>query len=171
MPAGQQLRLFDEAETEQAHKAPEPTEETITVAAHKRKPKRTMDELTAELPVEEILIELPKEDLICDKCGGTFVMIGKKFVNQEIQVIPRRCKLVKYYSCTYACKSCEEKTGYAHIIHTVTPPALMKHSLASASTVADVMTRKYVDGLPLARQEKSGHAKVSNCPGPHWPTG
>lgn len=29
MPAGQQLRLFDEAETEQAHKAPEPTEETI----------------------------------------------------------------------------------------------------------------------------------------------
>lgn len=116
--------------------------------------KRTMDELTAELPVEEILIELPKEDLICDKCGGTFVMIGKKFVNQEIQVIPRRCKLVKYYSCTYACKSCEEKTGYAHIIHTVTPPALMKHSLASASTVADVMTRKYVDGLPLARQEK-----------------
>lgn len=154
MPGEQQLRLFDEAETEQAHKAPEPTEETITVAAHKRKPKRTMDELTADLPVEEILIELPKENLICDKCGGTFVMIGKKFVNQEIQAIPRRCKLVKYYSCTYACKSCEEKTGYAHIIHTVTPPALMKHSLASASTVADVMTRKYVDGLPLARQEK-----------------
>lgn len=52
MPAGQQLRLFDEAETEQAHKAPEPHEETITVAAHKRKPKRTMDELTAELPLK-----------------------------------------------------------------------------------------------------------------------
>ncbi len=30
----------------------------------------------------------------------------------------------------------------------------MKHSLASASTVADVMTKKYADGLPLARQEK-----------------
>ena len=30
----------------------------------------------------------------------------------------------------------------------------MKHSLASPSTVADVMTKKYVDGLPLARQEK-----------------
>ena len=154
MPGGQQLGLFDEAETEQDHKAPEPTEETILVAAHTRKSKRTVDELTAGLPVEEVLIELPQEDLICDKCGGTFVMIGKKFVNQELQVIPRRCKLVKYYSYTYACKSCEEKTGYAHIIHTVTPPTLMKHSLASASTVADVMTRKYVDGLPLARQEK-----------------
>ena len=30
----------------------------------------------------------------------------------------------------------------------------MKHSLASPSTVAYIMTQKYVDGLPLARQEK-----------------
>ena len=30
----------------------------------------------------------------------------------------------------------------------------MKHSLASPSTMADVMTKKYVDGAPLARQEK-----------------
>lgn len=29
----------------------------------------------------------------------------------------------------------------------------MKHSLASPSTVAYIMTQKYVDGLPLARQE------------------
>ena len=28
----------------------------------------------------------------------------------------------------------------------------LKHSLASASTVADVMVKKYVDGIPLARQ-------------------
>ena len=38
--------------------------------------------------------------------------------------------------------------------YTKTPPPLMKHSLASPSTVADVMTKKYVDGVPLARQEK-----------------
>ena len=34
------------------------------------------------------------------------------------------------------------------------PPPLLKHSLASPSTVADVMVQKYVDGIPLARQEK-----------------
>lgn len=55
---------------------------------------------------------------------------------------------------TYACKPCEEKTGYAHLVTTVTPPFLLKHSLASTSTAADIMVRKYVDGLPLARQEK-----------------
>lgn len=40
------------------------------------------------------------------------------------------------------------------MVETIAPPSLLKHSLVSASTVADVMTRKYVDGLPLARQEK-----------------
>ena len=34
------------------------------------------------------------------------------------------------------------------------PPPLMKHSLASLSSVAEVMVQKYVDGLPLTRQEK-----------------
>ena len=40
----QQLGLFNEAETEQDHKAPEPTEETLTVKEHKRKRKRTAEE-------------------------------------------------------------------------------------------------------------------------------
>lgn len=149
-----QVSLFNEAEAEQDPKAPEPTEETLTVAAHTRKKKRTIEELTAELPVEEVVIELPEDQRICDKCGGTFVQIGKKFVSQQLIIIPRQCRLVKYYSCTYACKKCETYTGYAHIVTTVTPPPLMKHSLASSSTVADIMVRKYVDGLPLARQEK-----------------
>ena len=154
MQGGQQLRLFNEAEAEQDHKAPELIEETVAVSAHKRKPKRTVAELTANLPVEEILITLPESELVCDRCGGKLVMIGKKLESQRIQVIPRQCKLLKYYSCTYACRKCEEKTGFGNLITTVTPPFLLKHSLATASSVADVMIRKYVDGLPLARQEK-----------------
>ena len=42
-----QVGIFNEAEAEQDPKAPEPTEETILVPAHTRKPKRTMDELAA----------------------------------------------------------------------------------------------------------------------------
>ena len=61
-----QVGIFNEAEAEQDPKAPEPTEETILVPAHTRKPKRTMDELAAGLPVKEILITLPEEELICD---------------------------------------------------------------------------------------------------------
>ena len=92
--------------------------------------------------------------MTCDKCGGTFKLIGKKLIRRELIIIPQSEKILEYYSCTYACDKCEKDTGFAHIITTRTPPPLMKHSLASPSTVADVMTKKYVDGVPLARQEK-----------------
>ena len=149
-----QVCLFNEAELVQDHKAEEPTEETFTVKAHARKKKRTIDELAKNLPVEEIVLQLPESKLNCNKCGGTFRLIGKKLVRRELIIIPQEEKILEYYSCTYACDNCEKDTGYAHILTTQAPPALMKHSLASPSTVADVMTKKYVDGLPLARQEK-----------------
>jgi len=149
-----QVCLFNEAELVQDHKAEEPTEETFTVKAHARKKKRTIDELTKNLPVEEIVLQLPESKLNCNKCGGPFRLIGKKLVRRELIIIPQEEKILEYYSCTYACDKCEKDTGYAHILTTQAPPALMKHSLASPSTVADVMTKKYVDGLPLARQEK-----------------
>ena len=109
-----QVGIFNEAEAEQDPKAPEPTEETILVPAHTRKPKRTMDELAAGLPVKEILITLPEEELICDVCGSKMAMIWKKLVSRRLEVIPRQCSLLEYYAVTYACKPCEEKTGYAH---------------------------------------------------------
>ena len=49
----QQMGLFNEAETEQKHKASEPIEETRIVKEHKRKPKCTVEELSAGLPVKE----------------------------------------------------------------------------------------------------------------------
>ena len=154
MADGEQTGLFNEAEAVQDVKASEPTAEEITVAAHKRNKKRSYEELTEELPVEEILLELSGDQLKCEKCGGTFRLIGKKFVKSEIIYIPASVKLLKYFACTYACDRCEKETGYAHIVGTTAPPSLMKHSLASPSSVAEVMTRKYVDGVPLARQEK-----------------
>ena len=149
-----QLCLFNEAETVQDHKVPEPTEADLTVKAHTRKKKRTLDQMMEALPVEEIILTLPEDRMICDKCGGTFRLIGKKLLRREMIIIPQQQKILAYYSCSYACDRCEKETGYAHILTTQAPPPLMKHSLASASTVADVMTKKYADGLPLARQEK-----------------
>ena len=54
-----QICLFNEAELVQDHKAEEPTEETFTVKAHARKKKRTIAELVKNLPVEEIVLQLP----------------------------------------------------------------------------------------------------------------
>lgn len=150
----EQINLFNEVEEEQDPKAEEPTEETFTVKAHARKKKRTLEEVIKGLPVEKVMLKLPESQLICNKCGGTFKPIGKKFIRREMVVIPRKVKIFEYYTVTYACDTCEKDTGFAHIKSIQPPAPLMKHSLASASSVADVMTKKYVDGLPLARQEK-----------------
>lgn len=69
-----------------------------------------------DLPVEEALLELPEEQLICGKCGGKFKAIGKKYVRREMQVIPRQVKILEYYTVTYACDRCEKDTGFAHIV-------------------------------------------------------
>ena len=149
-----QLSLFNEAEEAQDHKAEEPTSDTVLIAAHERKKKRSQAEMLNQLPEEEVLLEIPEEQLVCGKCGGKMKPIGKKFLRHEMQIIPKQIKLLAYYAVTYACDSCEKDTGFAHITSVKPPVPLMKHSLASASTVAYIMTQKYVDGLPLARQEK-----------------
>lgn len=149
-----QLSLFDEAESSQDHKAEEPKPETIFVEAHERKKKRSQAEMLNNLPEEEVLLEIPEEQRLCSKCGGKMKPIGKKFLRHEMQIIPKQIKLLAYYAVTYACDRCEKDTGFAHIVSVKPPVPLMKHSLASPSTVAYIMTQKYVDGLPLARQEK-----------------
>lgn len=150
----EQTSLFNEAESSQNHKAEEPKPETIFVEAHERKKKRSQAEMLNHLPEEEVLLEVPEDQLVCSKCGGKMKPIGKKFLRHEMQIIPKQIKLLAYYAVTYACDSCEKDTGFAHIISVKPPVPLMKHSLASPSTVAYIMTQKYVDGLPLARQEK-----------------
>ena len=149
-----QLSLFDEAESAQDHKAEEPKPDTIFVAGHERKKKRTQAQMLNHLPEEEVLLEIPEEQRICSKCGGNMKPIGKKFLRHEMQIIPKQARLLAYYAVTYACDKCEKDTGFARIVSVKPPVPLMKHSLASASTVAYIMAQKYVDGLPLARQEK-----------------
>lgn len=149
-----QLSLFDEAESAQDHKAEEPKPDTIFVAGHERKKKRTQAQMLNHLPEEEVLLEIPEEQRICSKCGGNMKPIGKKFLRHEMQIIPKQVRLLAYYAVTYACDKCEKDTGFARIVSVKPPVPLLKHSLASASTVAYIMAQKYVDGLPLARQEK-----------------
>ena len=98
--AEDQMSLFNEAEKCQDHKAEEPTEETFTVNSHTRKKKKTIDEMAKNLPVEEVLLKLPESQLVCEKCGGTFKPIGKKFVRREMLVIPRQVKILEYYTVT-----------------------------------------------------------------------
>lgn len=150
---GEQLSIFNEAESIQAPEKTESEEKTI-IPSYARKKKRTLDELTAELPVEKVYLDIPEEDRFCSTCGSPLTLIGEKMVRREIEVIPRSVRIIEYRMRSYACKACENETGFANISSPDVPTPLLKHSPASPSAVADIMTKKYVDGLPLARQEK-----------------
>lgn len=70
--------------------------------------------------------------------------IGKKLLRHEVQIIPKQIKLLAYYAVTYTCDRCEKDTGFAHIATAKLPIPLMKHSLASPSTVAYIMTQNWL---------------------------
>ena len=149
-----QLCIFNEAETEQDPKAPEPDEKTIIVPEHKRKPKKSLEDKIKELPSEDVILELPEDERNCSHCGKPLRKMGKKFLRKELIVIRKQIKVVNYYTYTYTCDYCEKSKGISRIYTVQAPEPLIKHSYASPSLVADVMTQKYVDGVPLARQEK-----------------
>lgn len=89
-----QASFFNEAEKEQAPKAEEPTPDTILVFQHERKKKRNQAEMLNGLPEDEVLLELPEDQLVCSKCGGKMKPIGKKFLCHEMMIIPKQMKLL-----------------------------------------------------------------------------
>lgn len=149
-----QISLFNEAEAECNRHAPEPERSSLSVAGHTRKAKRTKEELAADLPVVEVLCELDENELVCKECSGKLRTLGKETVREEIEYIPAQLRILRYIQQSYVCECCEKETGKATIIKAPTPEPVIKRSLASASTVAHVMYQKYVNGMPLYRQEK-----------------
>ena len=148
-----QLNLFNEAEVEQT--APDPSEEEfITIEKHTRKKKSSNAEKFGHLPVEEVLLDVDEDKRVCEKCGAALEYIGKEFVRQEIEIIKPSAKIIKYYSATYGCPQCKKDAEIPYIVKGKDGKPHMIHGMASASTVAWVMYQKYVNSLPLYRQEQ-----------------
>lgn len=147
-----QISLFNEAEIEADESAPEPVKKTVHgYLRNAAKTKR--EELIKELPVREILCETPSEDLYCPNCLSALKPIGKEVVREELEYIPAKLQIVRYVRMAYECPKCKH-TDHPYIEKALTPTSLMNHSLASPSSVANVMYQKYVNAVPLYRQEK-----------------
>lgn len=149
-----QLSILNEAEMEQDPKAPKPDEKTIIVPEHKRKPKKSLGDKIKGLPSEKVIIDLPEDERNCSYCGKHLRKMGKKFLRKELIIIRKQIKVVNYYAYTYTYDYYEKSKGISRIYTVQAPEPLIKHSYAAPSLVAVVMSQKYVDGVPLARQEK-----------------
>jgi transposase len=136
--------LFNEAETlaQDARSAPE----KILIPAHERK-KRGRKPLSPDLPRVEVLHDLADHEKVCAKDGTALERIGEE-ISEQLDYKPAQVRVIRHIRPKYSCPCCRQGVQIAP-----TPPALFPKSLATPALLAHIVTAKFVDGLPLYRQE------------------
>ncbi len=140
--SAEQLGMFDEVETEALN--PESVDdESVTIPGHERKRGKRL-KLPPSLPRVDVVIDI--ENKICPNDGEQYKCIGEE-VSEKLEIIPAKVRVIRTIRKKYACPACELMTEAA------APPEMIPKSNASASVLAYIATAKYVDALPLYRQE------------------
>jgi transposase len=108
------------------------------------KPGRT--KLASHLPRVEIRHELPDAERQCG-CGGVLAEIGAD-VSEQLDYVPAKVQVLRHVRVKYACPGCEQCVKTAAL-----PEHILPKTNASPGLLAQLVTSKYVDSLPLYRQE------------------
>ena len=150
-----QLQLFNEAELEGTSKKPEPEKEEITYT--RNKPQKKSRECNLEgLPERVVEHRLSAEEQTCPCCENQMHEM-KARESKELHYIPAQLEVVRHVQYTYACRHCQKEDIQTPVMEAPKPKSVLPGSIASASVIAHTMNQKYVDGLPLYRQEQSWH--------------
>ncbi len=144
----EQLSLFDEAEQECE---PELLEE-ITYKRAKKKQKGTLEIKLDNLKHVKEVYDIDEKDIICDICGTKMHRVGEEFVRHEVVYEPEKLYVKDIYRKTYECRNCR-KRGKVVMLKAGTPAPVIPHSFTSPSVLSQVITDKFVNHMPLYRQE------------------
>lgn len=158
-----QLGMFNEAETE-AETTLKAEEKQIAVSAHKRAPKRTHKQSFEKLETEEVVHSA--EDTKCPECGTEMEVIGRELVRSEVVYVPARLYVRKHYVEVLKCPACGDGEGDAdgeslpktQMRKAPAPAAMLPNSFCSPELLARIIFSKYVQAVPLYRQEKEYEA-------------
>lgn len=147
-----QLGLFNEAEQD-APGAPEPElkpprQPRGRQGGGRRRPPATLERV-------ERLHDVSEEKRQCPCCGKLRPRIGEDR-SEEIEIIPAKAVVVvhvrpKYGPCS--CDAFDEEEDQA-VVQARAPAKIATGSVFSNRTIAQVLTAKFVDGVPFHRQEK-----------------
>ena len=145
-----QLNLFDApVNDEKPAEMIEPEVISVKGYTRERKPKATYDEIFADLPTrEEIVDTLTEEEKQCPICGTQMVPIGHEVIRTEIIYTEPKLERVKYIATTYACPACKDEEDAPFVKDNGTP-ALIPGGFASSGLAAHIMYYKYVMSVPL----------------------
>jgi transposase len=138
--------------------APSPAAGTLPAAAtppeaatprrrgHGRRP------LPADLPRERVEIDLSDAEKACPHCQSTRVRIGAD-VSERLDYRPAALFVRQVVRPTYACRTCERVGDNPQVARPPLPPEPIPRGTAAAGLLAHLIVSKYVDHLPLYRQE------------------
>jgi transposase len=146
----EQRNLFNEAEAI-AEEGPAEEEIRQTITYERRKPGRKP--IPKDLPMERIEYRLSEEERICEICNHLMHEMSEE-VRHEVKLIPSQVKIVQHARIVYGCRDCEKNGIEVPIKTAKAPRPVIEKGLASPSALAYVMTMKFVDGVPLYRQEQ-----------------
>lgn len=160
MPSPEQPLLFNEAEIcrEATESEAESEAVRIDVKSYQRKAKRTKAELTKDLPQKDIIHELPEEALT-DEEGLHYEYVATNLVRNEMMIIPKQIFVINHYQKIYKADITVEGILVTKFLKAPVPKAVLPHSIANAATIANIMAEKYVNGIPLYRQEAEWNNK------------
>lgn len=147
-----QLPLFAPSPEGQVPLNPDAEDEEISIASHKRK-KRGRKPFPEHLTRVDVIHDLNDEDKMCD-CGHQMSRIGQDEC-EKLDYIPAKIQVERHIRYKYACKNCEGVESDGPTIKIAPLPAqLIPKSNTTPGLLAHVITSKFVDALPLYRQQK-----------------
>ena len=144
-----QLNLFNEEEQEADPNAPEPDLEEVHPSSYKRKKRsgKKEEDLSSFETTEVIEYKLTGADRYCPDCNTKYKVVTKETV-KRLKFVPARFEVVEEVTFVYSCPKC------GAMKRPEKAPSLLKGSVATPSLVSGIMNAKYVNGMPLARQER-----------------
>lgn len=148
-PGEESLPEEQEAEEEEngvSHK------KTTTVASHERKCRVSRKDLYKDIPIVDVKVDVKEGKRFCPDCNTPMQHLGYKYVREEFRIIPAKVLRIHYYKETLYCPACRQEDDSC-IVSAEVPAALIKHSPASPSLVADIIYQKYMMYSPLYRQQ------------------
>jgi len=152
-----QLKLFDEAELEALIAEleaglEEPTPpESKAPASEKPKAKPRRQPLPEHLPRVERVIDLPEADKQAMGSDWTFIGYDE---SEQLAVIPRQPYVILFKRAKYVPVNDEVSGAEQGVVIAPRAPQILPKAIGHSSLIADVVVGKFVDALPLYRQEK-----------------
>ena len=106
-----------------------------------------------ELPVERVVIDLSDAEKPCPCCGERRVRVGLSEPSRRHDYRPAAVFIRETVRVSYACRSCERSGHDPQFVRPPLPVEPLPRSSVASGLLAHVIVSKFIDHLPLYRQE------------------